>query len=240
MRNPTRQRRSKNVEDLLKKFAEALPNDIRVCRGNGAEARYGFKVSSKENLNNALAEAQKKVPAEAVAGIVRRVFQERFSDSHRRPARPDGTSEHILADRLAWRRPARTDIVGSRWRAECGSPAADVVGWEVLSDRRPTIPAPLRAASQIFRGSFGSRTHLGRRDREDSGLSCVLAPTWNFAEKFSEQIRASAHAHSLAVEKIVNRNFLEDGKLVIEGFDYNFTEERRSAPNPFGTVLVDA
>src|SRR5690606_841188 len=42
-------------------------------------------------------------------------------------------------------------------------------------------------------------------------------------------IRPSAHAHRVAVEKIFDRVMLESGKLTIDGFDYNFSEPAKSA-----------
>ena len=42
-------------------------------------------------------------------------------------------------------------------------------------------------------------------------------------------LSAAGHAHAIAAEKIWSRSFLQDGKLVIDGFDYNLTEEARTA-----------
>ena len=47
--------------------------------------------------------------------------------------------------------------------------------------------------------------------------------------EFSEQLRASIHSHSIAVENILNRVMLGDGRLVIDGFDYNYTDEAQGA-----------
>jgi hypothetical protein len=43
-------------------------------------------------------------------------------------------------------------------------------------------------------------------------------------EEFAEQIRTASHAHMVAVEKIWNRIFLLDGKLIVEGKETAFTE----------------
>ena len=57
----------------------------------------------------------------------------------------------------------------------------------------------------------------------------VLLTSDELREEYGEQIRAAGHALARSVEKIWNRIFLEDGKLVIEGFDFNFNEEARAA-----------
>ena len=68
----------------------------------------------------------------------------------------------------------------------------------------------------------------------------VLLNNTDLREQYDDQIRIAGHAHSMAVEKIWNRIFLEDGKLNIQGFDYNFTDEARNSPSfseIFSTML---
>ena len=59
----------------------------------------------------------------------------------------------------------------------------------------------------------------------------VLSTDATFRESTGDEKRASLHSHAVTVEQIVNRVLLDDGKLVIDGFDYNFTEEARLAKN---------
>src|SRR5690606_12850564 len=37
------------------------------------------------------------------------------------------------------------------------------------------------------------------------------------------------HAHVLLMDRLINRCFLEDGRLVIDGFDYNFSDDARTS-----------
>ncbi|HLM01777.1 MAG TPA: DUF6079 family protein, partial [Pyrinomonadaceae bacterium] len=55
---------------------------------------------------------------------------------------------------------------------------------------------------------------------------------------FGEQVRAAMHTHSRAVEKIWNRVFLEDGKMLIDGFRLEFGEKAR-ASHSLGEVLSE-
>jgi hypothetical protein len=45
------QKAARTVEELIRMFAAALPDDVRVQSEEGTEIRYGLKVSSKDKLN---------------------------------------------------------------------------------------------------------------------------------------------------------------------------------------------
>ena len=228
------QKAVKTVEDLLKRFAEALPEEFRVVSEEGVETRYSFKVSSKENLNNALTEALMEVSADTVPGIMRRVFQERFSDSGP-SADNDETGKNWIDSQIVWRGGVRRGRI--YWRSTDypsvsaqNVNASDATDWEVFIDLR-TEKSPIPESGGDVSKVIWKPDPL-RPDEIDKLRSYyVLSTNTDLREKFSEQIRASVHAHSIAVEKILNRSFLEDGQLVFDGFDYNFTEEARSAQN---------
>ncbi len=220
----------RNVEDLLKKFAEALPEEFRVISENGLEARYSFKVSSKENLNNALTEALMDVPTDTVPAIMRRVFHERFSDAGLAAALEESDKDWIDS-RIVWRggvRRGRVFWMSDQEHSAKSSPASDTADWEVFIDLHSEVGSLPESVGDVSRVIW--KPDPLRPDEVDKVRSYYALSTDNdLREKFSEQIRASVHAHSIAVEKILNRSFLEDGKLIIDGFDYNFTEEARSA-----------
>lgn len=217
------------VDELLRTFAEALPDDFRIVSEEGVEPRYSFKVSSKESLNNALAEAVLQISSDTVPGVLRRVFQERFPE-----AAPAGDGAKHNQDRietsLVWRGGLRNGAIV--WQggesASKNDPASPFADWEVSID--------LSGLSGVKKPDSDDIAYVAwkpdplRPDEVDKLRSYfVLSSNVELREKYSEQIRASVHAHSIAAEKILNRSFLEDGKLVIDGFDYNFTEEARSA-----------
>lgn len=210
------------VTDLLKTFADALPEEFRVVSEDGAETRYSFKVSSKENLNNALTEAVLEAPAEAVTAVLKRVFQDRFSEAS--PTGEAAESGDLFRAHLIWRGARRSGSI--IWGDARGPDLPTGNEWEVRIDLGGgSPPADSSALSRVI-----WKPDELRPDEADKLRSYhVLSSSVELREKFSEQIRASIHAHSIAAEKILTRAFLEDGKLVIDGFDYNFTEEARSA-----------
>lgn len=232
---------AKTVEDLLKAFAEALPEDFNVFSEVGVDSRYCFKVSSKEDLNNALAEALKEISGDTVPGIVRRVFQERFAGS---ASGSEVSNEGSVETEIVWRGGIRRGRVSWNSTLEAAAEevpvsAFDATDWEVVINPHNGAGVLPETSGDVALVVW--KPDALRPDEIDKIRSYqALSTNTDLQEKFSEQIRAAVHAHSIAVEKIVNRIFLDDGKLVIDGFDYNFTEEARSAPTLselFSTML---
>ena len=216
----------KTVEELLLTFAGALPDDFRVTSEEGGERRYGFKVTSKENLNNAIAEAVSKVPAEAVPVIIRKVFQDRFPET---AAAESSSPEDVIHASLLWRGTVRRGRI--RWT----SSGADAGGRDEWSDWEVQLDFDGTAGGDNEENGIARvvwRPDALRPDEADKLRSFhVLSTNTELREKYSEQIRAAVHSHSIAAEKILTRSMLEDGILVIDGFDYNFTEDARDGQN---------
>lgn len=223
------------VDELLRTFAEALPDDFRIVSEDGLEARYAFKVSSKENLNNALTEAVMQVSEETLPSIIRRVFQERFPEAVLTAGADAG--EGCIQVELIWRGSSRKGVI--LWPGHSGSAMDEWADWQVIVDLDGSLASEQADASEAARVIW--KPSALRPDESDKLRSYfVLTSNAELREKFNEQIRASVHAHSMAAEKILARSFLEDGQLVIDGFDYNFTEEARSAQSlseVFGAML---
>ncbi|HTH36985.1 MAG TPA: hypothetical protein VL572_03425, partial [Pyrinomonadaceae bacterium] len=221
------------VLELLQTFAEALPNDFRVVAEEGAEPRYSFKVSSKENLNNALAQAIGTVSSDVVVGVLWREFCEKFPET----ANDDGVIETSLVWRGAVRKGCLIWPGATRQAADSG--ARDWSDWEVVIDFGGSEVRDPGGSDDVAR-IIWKPAPLRPDELERLRSYYALINDTDLRDKFSEQIRASVHAHSMAAEKILTRSFLEDGQLVIDGFDYNFTEEARSAQTlseMFGLML---
>ena len=219
----------KLVEDLLEAFVTAFPDDIRRTTEEGREIRYSLKVSGKDNLNNLLTEAARSVAPVVIPKIFRRTAREHFSDwsltDEKDAAATDWTDCQIVwrgglrRGRLFWNlenklhRPpqaAGSDFVD--WEVMIGNPSNEVNNSGEIS-KVYWQPAPLR------------------RDEAETILRYyVLLTDMTLREQFGEQVRAAGHAHFLSVEKIWFRIFLEDAKLIIDGFDYKFSDAAKAAP----------
>ena len=220
----------KTVEDLLEKFAQVLPDSIERTAADGRETRYSLKASDKDSLSNILAEAAQHVSPAVIPKILRRFARDRFSDwilaDETETSSSDWTDSHVVwrgglrRGRLFWNfadRPGEAHLMPEN---------ADYLDWEVIISSAPTAsentgvpkvfwkPAPLR------------------KDEAETILRYhVLLTDASLKEQYGEQIHAAGHAHTIAVERIWNRMFIEEADFVIEQFDYNFTEEARAAQN---------
>ena len=220
------------VDDLIRKFAEQLPDDIQILAEEGRETRYGFKVSSKDSLNRALSDAITDIPTAVVPKVLRRLMQERFTDctllSGADEQRQDWMDSHVgwrgghRRGRIFWLEDDSEDM-------QPYAASADLqMDWEVVIDQKGERGEGFKPSPGVSRISWRP-DDLRKEEIETILKYFALNTQGQLREQFSEQIRASLHSHAVRVGKIANRVFLEDGKLTIDGFDYNFTDEARSA-----------
>lgn len=224
------QKAAKTVEELIRTFAAALPEDVRVNADEGREIKYSLKVSSKDKLNNALDEEAAKLDKNIVEALLHRLFHERFSDSTFFSF--DGTHRDSMECHLTWRGGMRRGRVN--WNPSevdvLSAPNADgdLHDWEVAIDlfnRSAAVEQPINDIPKVL-----WRPAELRRDEIDTLLRFhVLNTNSGLRIEFGDQIRLSQHSHAVQAQRITNRIFLEDGLLVIDNFDYNFTEDARSA-----------
>jgi hypothetical protein len=220
------------VDDLVRKFADELPEHIQILAEEGRETRYGFRVSSKDNLNQALAQAITEIPADVVPKILRRSIQERFTDC----TFSSGTDE-VRKDwmdcQAEWRGGQRRGRVlwleddSEDLRLHAATPDLQM-DWEVVIDLQRDKQGSFEPAPGVSRVTW-KPDELRKEEVETILRYYALSTRAELREQFSEQIRPSLHSHAVRVGKIANRIFLEDGKLVIDGFDYNCTDEARAA-----------
>jgi hypothetical protein len=224
------QKEVKNVDELVKTFADAMPEHLLVDAGSSGETRYKFKVSGKEDLNRALAEAVSTTDPELITSTLLQLFDARFADA--------GIAEAVAAGRdsveshVVWRGGMRRGrIVWSKdGTGEAKVPAGgDLVDWEVTIDLTGRMPQPKNeggVARVVWRPA-----DLKKDEIETILRYHALASDAGLRNEFSDQVRASLHSHNLSADRIFDRSFLGDGNLNIDGFDYNFTEESKASKN---------
>ena len=219
------------VEGLLEKFSEVLPDQIWRKEEEGREIRYSLKVSIKESLNNSLNEAISKVSSDIVPKLLRKVARDRFSDWTFGDG-SDGASANWTDSQIVWRGGLRRGRIC--WNLEneetdvAQIPAnIEITDWMVIISGEQNLPVIQKddGVPRVF------WQHAPLRSDEIQTLLRyhVLVHDENLRAEFGDQLRAAGQAHALALEKIWNRVFLTDGKLIIDGFDFNFTEEARNA-----------
>ena len=223
---------AKNVEDLLETFVGAFPDGIIRTQEPGREVRYSLKAENKENLNKALNIATKKVPPTTIEKILKRFARERFTDW---TIAEDAEQNALWMDsQVIWRGGMRRGKVHWNFHNNLqpnrrSTDISEYLDWEVV------ILSP-NAAENLPIGQndgvpkvYWKPARLARDEAETILRYHVLMTDSSLREEFGDQLHAAGHAHTLAVERIWNRMFVEEAQIVIEGFDYNFTEESRVA-----------
>lgn len=217
-----------NIDALVKQFAEFLPEDVQIYQKEGREDRYGFRLASKDDLNRALTEAVAEVSPEVVEGIIRRLFIEKFSDT--RSTDSDPSDPNILDSKILWRggtRRGRIHLGYDQAAVVDASEHSDEFDWNVFVD---LLGETSEAGPKLDKSRFLWRADgLRQEEIETIRRFHALSTQTDLRNDFADQLTASIHAHTLSLEKIATRIFLEDGKLIIEGFDYNFTEAARES-----------
>lgn len=219
------------VEHLLDTFAASLPEGIARKTEQGRENHYFLKVGNKDNLNNALTEAIEKISPDVKPAILRRVAREKFSDW---TLSADGESADWMDSQINWRGGLRRGRVTWNWENKIADPAAqtpvnsEILDWEIkIVDSKNALP---ETASESDIPTVFWKTAALRKDEEETILRFhVLLTDESLRAEYGDQIRAAGHAHSLAVEKIWTRIFINDGKILIDDTETDFSEEARSA-----------
>lgn len=217
------------VEELLEKFVSAVPEAVTRRAEEDRETRFCIKISGKDNFNNALAEAVQKVPPGVVSLILRRMSRERFPDW----TIPASGAADTMDCQALWRGGQRRGRISWSWDGETFeneqvSHNTDFLDWEVIV---------VNSKAEILDGTFDGEipkvfwqpAPLRTDEEETVSRFYALLADEDLRGQFGEQIRAAGHAHTLAVEKIWKRAFLDDAKLVIDGLDIKFTDEAKSA-----------
>ena len=220
---------AKIVEDLLEKFVSGFPNGVLRTAADGREIRYSLKISDKDNLNTALNEAAKTISPAVIPRIFRRVARERFSDWMLTDEK-DSPHSDWMDYQITWRGGLRRgrlfwNLENRRSQPEQLPGNAEFVDWEAFIGN---MPGDSEISSEISK-VFWQPAPLRKDEAETIFRYYVLLTNTTLREQFGEQLRAAGHAHVLAVEKIWHRIFLEDAKLIIDGFDYKFSDAAKTS-----------
>ncbi len=219
---------AQTVEDLMSKFIAVLPDDIRRHDQEGRDIRYGFKLAGKDDLNSALTDEIDTVPADVVTRILRRLMRDRFSDCTF-PDEIDAAGTDWMECQIAWRGGLRRGRL--HWTTEdqthsTDPTTSDLVDWEVVIDFGNAKEKRGEAGDNPV--VFWKPDELRQDEIDTVRRYYLLLSNTGLREEFNEQIGASVHSHTIAVERLWSRKFLQYGKLIIDGVEHEFTEEARS------------
>lgn len=220
------QKALRGVEELVETFAAKLPEGMSRTVEEGRDIRYGFRISGKDGLNNALSEVIKTVPADAAFQVLKRVMRGKYADcafpEETEAGRPD-----LMDCHAAWRGGLRRGHVFWKTANVDSRPSSpEFLDWEVfIGFEEEVAQADTNDAPKVY----WQAGELLKEEIETLLRYHVLLTRAELRDEYGEQVRAAGHAHAIAAEKIWSRSFLQEGKFVIDGFDYNLTEEARTA-----------
>ncbi len=215
-----------SVETMLQAFFEAEPDAVIKSENAGREARFGIKIGSREDLNSVLAEAIKTVSTDDVESILRRMTAEKFSDFD---ISDDGSIIWATCY-MVWRGGIRPGEV--IWLSE-GTPipeTGDESGnWKVFIRYGSLTDSESEAFS--WPASVWKLGDLTTDDIDTIRRFHVLQTDSELRENFRDSISTMLHMHSIAVEKIWQKIFLDESRLVSGANEYQFDESAKSSYN---------
>ncbi len=216
---------NKTVEEIIQMFAAAMPDEVKVYAEEGREVRYGLRVSGNDGLNQALESAAALIDDSKVPDTLQRLFHERFTDSLF--FAPDGTRKSVSESSLIWRGGNRRGRVVWQSAAD-GHVHDDHHDWEVLIDLKSTEQSVPGQTSELPKAIWRA-AELTPDERDAIKRFHVLQTDLAIREQFPDQVRGAFHSHLLILDRAISRAFFEDGRMIIDGFDYNLSDEARTA-----------
>lgn len=215
------------IETFLLTYSKASPQGIRVQTDKHGKNRYSFKLGGKDDVKRELAAAAIDVPLAAVNDILKRSIDDRYSDSSLGTPH-DGSDSNTSECFVTWRGGLRRGRVSWLDGASLFDSASHgPVDWLVV------INLPDSGVSELPRSDapIVTWTPAALTDEESDTLRRyhVLNNDLEFRRKFQNHIAAAIQFHAIAVERIFQRAFIDEGVLTIEGFHCTFTDETRSA-----------
>lgn len=233
----------KSIEEIISLFAAAMPQDVQETSAEGRESKYGFRMTSKDQLNLALDKAAAECSPDVISETMIRLFQERFPETTLQGSRNADGSGWIEVN-LNWRgsiRHGRLSFVQDVQKVSDIPVSAGSLDWEVLVELSMNGRLPESDVQESEAGRVVWRPDpLTLSELDTLRRYFVLTSDNQIKNDFADQIQAPVHSHGVAAARILRRSFLEDGKLVIDGFDYNFAEDARetqSLTDVFSTML---
>lgn len=218
----------RTIEEIITKFAEALPEEIRQVTLEGREPRYGFRMTSKDEINVALDEAAAKCSDSVVADVLAKLFQDRYPDGSWSSEEGSFINRSVECS-LNWRgsiRRGRLSFVSDTNAAVKAGSRDQALDWSVRVELLDPDPETDPATGDVV---YWRPDELSLSEKDTLRRYYVLTTDTTIRTTYSEQLHAPLQSHSVAAARVLKRSFLDDGKLVVGGFDFNFSEDARES-----------
>ena len=223
------------VEATLQAFASELPDSIERSTDSTGATRFSFRLAGKDDMRFALSEAAQSVGDSEIREILRRVMGERFSDCEFNVSE---VGADVSADSfVVWRGADRPGSV--HWGTSVVPNSSKRPDWEIFIDTAVLLGGGSSAETNAI---CWRPAPLTSEEKLILKRLVVLSHDANIRSEFKEHIAAALQSHTVSAEKVLVRSFLTDGVLVIDGLEYNFSEEARASQSlsHIATVMLES
>ncbi len=212
-----------DVDALLDSFSAALPQSVDKVQRETSAPKFCFRLTEDLDFDSILTEAGKGLSDEVILSTLLRQTAEKFSDLEA----TDDLGLHPTACSVHWRGAIRRgEIV---WNLPVGEEQdhKNESDWSVrVAFRDNTVGH--NSDKQVLPPLFWSLAELTTDEKDTIRRHHLLHNDPGVREQFADGLSTAAHVHSIAVEKIWRRVFLQDGLVTAGDREYRFSEEARS------------
>ena len=138
-----------------------MPQDVQQVTADGSESKYGFRMTSKDQLNTALDKATAQCPPDVIPETLIRLFQERFPETTLQGIKTDDGTAWVECN-LNWRgsiRHGRLNFIRDT-NGVFDDPSSIGFDWEVSIEVPTGGSTAENVTYQSSAGSvFGNLTH---------------------------------------------------------------------------------
>lgn len=216
----------RDLDLLLGGFAAAFPKALSADTSDSSRVRYRFNIGSNEferHLDRLIGSADPLLADRAFAAAV----VERYSELADMLSNENG-SVTLLTEWRGSRRPVQLCRVHRAGRPDEAVPSR--CGWEIKLVLGGSSAEVHRSemAGTLIKWKTGE---LNQEERRSLIAHALLPADKELWAKFPESVSSSNLSLSNAVKAAVERVVINEAKLAIDGFDYNFSDAARAAPS---------
>ena len=218
------------IEAALAAFSQSNPDTVSV-ESSGSAMAYSLRIGSNK-LARELDALISEISESEIQKIYLRAVAARFPEIAACTSEGDDIGKPVMLT-AKWRgtlRSGRMQIIDSN----------NISNGEVLDDSTPDWELIFQVEEPERESLANEKTAL-RIDWVAAPLTIderrtfaafqVLKTNADLRTKYSDQLSALLQTRSRAVETAVERTSIADARLVIDGFDYNFSDDAREATN---------
>lgn len=213
-----------DVCSVLESFTSALPGSVDKT-GPEDDPRFSIRLAPQNAANEVLECLLSELPAEALWQVLFRHTAEKFSDVE---VTPDfGTYPTHCS--LEWRGSIRRGEIVWNWDQQIESTAAsrDSIDWRILVMRGGEV---VRPADDLTLTSAGWRLgEISSEEREAIGRYHLLQNDESLRARYGDGLATAIQVQTVAVERIWQRIFLHDSRLIVGDTEHVFSEEAKTA-----------